>query len=324
MKAVGGYFELELSKTPEYHPKAIKLNSGRSAFQYVLEAKQYKKVYLPYYTCDVLLEPVQRLGLSFEYYSINRNFEAEFDFSDLRSHCCFLYTNYFGLKDDYIKLLATKCGNLIIDNAQAFFALPPAPGVDVFYSPRKFFGVPDGGYLYTNKLNSRKFRKDVSYKRVEHLLIRSELTAEDGYSAFLENERSFSKTDITKMSGLTENLLKNINYGQIAAERRKNFLFLHRNLKELNEINFEINPTQVPLSYPFYSNDPALRERLIRNKIYTPQYWDNVLKVAAAGSVEYDYALNLIHLPVDQRLERRDLDRIIKICAANVVKKKIN
>ncbi|MDQ4121029.1 MAG: hypothetical protein M3209_06250 [Acidobacteriota bacterium] len=312
MKSIGGYFELELRKGTEYHPDAIKLNSGRNAFRYVLEAKKYKKVYLPFYSCDVLLEPIVKLNLQFEYYSVNRDFEAEFDLLKIDSDNCFLYTNYFGLKDDYIKSLASVCKNLIVDNAQAFFAMP-VDNIDTFYSPRKFFGVPDGGYLYTNKLNGREFSKDVSFDRAGHLLIRSDLTAEDGYSVFLENEKRFSEGDIQLMSSLTENILKSIDYERIESIRRENFLFLHENLKNLNQINFKTNQNQVPLCYPFYSVDSGLRKRLIESRIYTAQYWANVLEDAPSGSVEYDYAKNLIHLPIDQRVTAEDLDRIIEI-----------
>jgi hypothetical protein len=312
MKSVGGYFELELTERAEYHSEAIKLNSGRNAFRYILESKKYKKVYLPLYGCDVLLEPITKLGLHFEYYLINRAFEAEFDFSNFDSNSCFLYTNYFGLKDYYVKTLAAVCDNLIVDNAQAFYAIP-LEGVDTFYSPRKFFGVPDGGYLYTNKLYEREWSKDISYKRFDHLLIRSDLTAEDGYAFFTENEEEFSRRDIMSMSALTNKILKSIDYERIATKRKENFLFLHENLKDLNCIKAETNQDQVPLSYPFYANSDILKIHLIENKIYTAQYWNNVLESAVVGSVEFDYANNLIHLPIDQRITTEDLNRIIKI-----------
>ena len=71
---IGGYFELELNKGHEYHPQAIRLNSGRNAFEYILRAKKYKKVYMPFYTCEVMFEPLQKLNLNFENYSIDENF----------------------------------------------------------------------------------------------------------------------------------------------------------------------------------------------------------------------------------------------------------
>ena len=58
---IGGYFQLELNKDREYHDKAIALNTGRNALEYILRAKIFKKIYLPFYTCDVLLEPLKKL-----------------------------------------------------------------------------------------------------------------------------------------------------------------------------------------------------------------------------------------------------------------------
>ncbi|MFW5983430.1 MAG: hypothetical protein ACOCQ4_02930, partial [bacterium] len=60
MNPIGGYFELELNKGEEFHKNALKLNTGRNAFEYVILEKQYKKVWLPYYMCDVMLEPLNR------------------------------------------------------------------------------------------------------------------------------------------------------------------------------------------------------------------------------------------------------------------------
>lgn len=63
--SIGGYFGLELQKKKEYHQNAIRLNTGRNAFEYILRAKNYTKVYLPYYTCDVMLEPINKLNLKY-------------------------------------------------------------------------------------------------------------------------------------------------------------------------------------------------------------------------------------------------------------------
>ena len=46
MKEIGGYLGLELSTKEEYHTCAIKLNSGRNAFRYILEAQNIKKIYI--------------------------------------------------------------------------------------------------------------------------------------------------------------------------------------------------------------------------------------------------------------------------------------
>ena len=47
MKEIGGYFELELSSKEEFHRDALKLNSGRNAFKYILKAQSTRKVHIP-------------------------------------------------------------------------------------------------------------------------------------------------------------------------------------------------------------------------------------------------------------------------------------
>ena len=75
MNAIGGYFELELRKGEHYHKNAIRLNTARNCFEYVLRSRSYDKVYIPYYTCEVMLEPIQKLGIDYEFYHINELLE---------------------------------------------------------------------------------------------------------------------------------------------------------------------------------------------------------------------------------------------------------
>ena len=84
MKVIGGYFELELPKGKEYHQDAIRLNTGRNAFEYILRTKGYQKVYLPYYTCDAMLEPINKLALNYEFYQIDETFRPIFDASNIK------------------------------------------------------------------------------------------------------------------------------------------------------------------------------------------------------------------------------------------------
>ena len=114
MNPIGGYFEFELPQSEEYHNNAIRLNTGRNAFEYILRTKEYKKVYLPYYTCDVMLEPIKKLELDFEFYNIDKNFAPIFDFTRVKTQDVFVYTNYFGICDNQVHNVSHKCQNLIV------------------------------------------------------------------------------------------------------------------------------------------------------------------------------------------------------------------
>jgi hypothetical protein len=311
MKAIGGYFELELNHGKEYHHNAIKLNLGRTAFEYVLRAKNVKKIFLPYYNCDVMLNPVIRMGIPHEFYHIDENLEPVFDFVSLKESDYFLYINYFGLKDHTVKRLSSLIRNLIIDNSQAFFS-KPIPGIDTLYSPRKFFGVPDGGYLYTNKRLDHILEQDISCDRMDHLLIRIDKSAEDGYKYFLQNNTKLINQPIKTMSKLTQSLLGNIDYKKVMAKRKVNFMFLHDTLHNKNEFKIDIPGLNSPMVYPFLcTNGTNLKTKLIDKKIFVATYWKNVLNTVDADSSETYLTENLVHLPVDQRYNTDVLKKIL-------------
>lgn len=311
MKEIGGYFELELNYHGEYHLDAIRLNLGRSAFEYILKAKRIKKVFLPYYTCDVMLTPLERLGVDYEFYHIDENLEPIFNYSSTDVTGFFVYTNYFGLKGKFVKQLAGTVSNLIIDNSQAFFD-EPLFHIDTFYSPRKFFGVPDGAYLYTDTLLNETLDTDYSADRFKHLLGRIDKSAEISYNDFKQNELMLSEMRMREMSTLTKRILASIDYSEAARKRRENFIFLHEHLNQHNLFNLEISDASVPMVYPYLTEDPGLRSRLIMNKIFVAMYWPGVLNCVSEDSLEHNLVNKLIPLPVDQRYKNEDLVRIIK------------
>jgi hypothetical protein len=312
MRAIGGYFGLELNRHDEYHDQAIRLNTGRNALEYLLLAGQYQKIYLPYYTCDVLLEPIKRLGVAYEFYNIDEQLESTFDVAKIGREECFLYNNYFGMKDEFISSLQANCKNLIVDNVHAFYA-KPLQDIDTFYSPRKFFGVTDGAYLYSNKNISLRLDKDTSHHRYEHLLRRLDISAEDGYPYFVQNEQSLSDRPILEMSNLTHQILKSIDYAAVAIIRKENYDYLDRALVNFNQFPLKLSSQQVPMTYPFYTEDLSLRKRLNEYGLYTAQYWQNVLELVTPETVEWRLTSYLIHLPIDQRYSQKELNKIINI-----------
>jgi len=310
IKTIGGYFDLELNSGRHFHNNAIRLNTGRNAFEYILRVKKYKKIFLPYFTCDAMLEPIYKLGLMYEFYSINEDFSPQFDLIQLNKDEAFVYTNYFGLCNHIVSDLSKKASNIIIDNSQAFFT-KRVYDVDTFYSARKFFGVPDGAYLYTNKLLKKKLERDISYSRMSHLLIRKDTTAEYGYRYFENNDISLSNNDIKHMSRLTDAILESIDYTHVLRKRRENFIFLFDSLKEKNKLIFNLDRDVVPLVLPYWSEDITLKERLKANKIYCATYWPNIKKWCNPNSLEYRLMNEVVYLPIDQRYDIQDLKRVL-------------
>lgn len=296
--AIGGYHELELREGEHYHKDALRLNTARNCFEYILRVRKYTKVYIPYYTCEVMLEPLLKCNVDYEFYHINHQLEPDKDYH-LQPTEAFLYTNYYGLKRRCVERLAQQYGKqLIIDNAQAFFA-EAIEDIDTFYSARKFFGVADGAYLYINKSLDVELEQDQSYHRMLHLLKRADIGAEAGYADFRKNDDALCGESIKLMSNLTEKILCSIDYESIKLLRRRNFEQLDNQLRKTNGIYLSLDDNAVPMVYPYLSDDVMLRQRLIDNRIYVATYWSNVADWLTGNEIEIFLVNQLIPFPVN-------------------------
>lgn len=311
MKEIGGYFEIELSQKRGYHSGAIKLNSGRNAFKYILRSQGIHKVYIPAYICNSIIEPLQELDVSYEFYNVDEKFEIVQELV-LKDNERILYVNYYSLKSIYIENLASIYGDkLIVDNTQAFYVMP-IEYIDTLYSPRKYFGVCDGGYLYTQKQLDEILERDISYNNTLQLLGRADVSASAYYESYKESEASLSKKPIKKMSKLTSRILSSIDYIGASIVRERNYYYLHSELNKHNLINIDIS-ISAPFVYPLKVDDEKLRAKLISNQVYVAKYWSEVLEREQTTSIEKEMVENIVPLPIDQRYGMDEMKRIVDI-----------
>lgn len=310
-KTIGGYIELQLPEGREHYPSFIKLNTGRNAFEYLLRIKKYSLVYLPYFTCEVMLEPLRTLSIPYRFYRINQDLEPQIDFL-MEENACLLYTNYFGIKQDTVKRLAREVKNLIVDNAQAFFC-PPAEGIDTFYSCRKFFGVPDGAYLYTESNTRLSLESDISVYRFSHLIKSIDLSIETGYHDYLKNNVVLGNNPIKKMSVLSQRILSGVDYEDCRCIRNANFQHLHQSLSAVNKLNIDLRNIDGPMVYPLLIDQSGARKALIARKIFVATYWPNVLEWASEDLFEHYLSKHLLPLPVDHRYRTKDMDHMLEV-----------
>lgn len=312
-REIGGFFDLSLpfNDGAEYHTNALRLNSGRNAFLYILKSKRVKKLYLPLYICDSILDTIDDSFIEIEYYHINENMAPVQEFN-LGKNEYLLYVNYFGINRENVYRLLKKYDRVIVDNTQAFYYFPFG-NEPTFYSPRKFFGVADGAYLYIDTILKESLEKDYSFDRYEHLLKRVELPANETYNIFIGNEEKLNKLPLKKMSRLTSLFLQNIDYDSFKVVRESNFNYYHTRLRSINKLNIDIRQLNGPMVYPLLCVVDGLKEFLIENKIYIPTYWNDVLKRITQANFEYKMVKYLFPLPIDQRYNSNDLDRIVKL-----------
>lgn len=306
---IGGYIEFEHYHRKMLHEDAIKLNCGRNALAYLIEAKSIKKIAMPYFMCDSCEGVFKKYGVQVRYYHIGLDFKPE-DIQLFQDEWMYVVNFYGQLSNEYFEELKGKYDRIIVDNAQAYFQMP-IEGVDTLYTCRKFFGVADGAILYTDARLNREIPIDESFDRMRFLLGRFERTAAEFYSDYVENNHMFNHQPIKQMSKLTENLLRGIDYDEVKRKRTENFFYLHNQLKDINKLNL-ICP-EGAFMYPLYiDNGLVIRKKLQEKKIYIPTLWPAVFDVCADNDLEYDMAMNILPLPCDQRYNQNHMAMIWK------------
>ena len=316
VRAIGGYFELadkdcESGRMPV---DGIALNTCRNALEYIiLQLADARRIFVPYFTCEAVIEPLKRLLIEYRFYHINEQLEIAEEI-ELDEGDYIIANNYFGIKDAYIAGLAGKYADrLIVDNAQALFA-PVLSNIKAAYSTRKYLGVADGGFAVgVPAIDIINYEEDNSSEHDSHLYIRREKGAEAGFKDYQTNECKLDNQLIQRMSPQTKTILSQIDYNSVIEKRRQNYEYLNNALGEKNLLQLPSMDTfTCPMVYPFMSDDESLRGRLIQNKVFVARYWPNVLDWCSKDEVEYKLATHIIPLPIDHRYGKMEMDEIIK------------
>lgn len=313
-EAMGGYFELELSRGHHPYPQAHAYNSARSAFQALLLARRNRRVFMPFFLCSVMQDAARSAGVEVVNYSLTQRLELQ-RLPSLDEEDALLYVDYFGLKTDYIKsaLVERYREGLIVDNSQALFCAP-FNGIASLYSPRKFTGVPDGGWLVNAPPTLERPTAEPSASRFDALLGRLSDGPEAHYSDFLESEHLLGLEGVRAMSRATYRLLDSIDYASVRTRRIANFSQLHEALARFNAATWIPAEPSAALCYPLLMRDATqasgLRDALLKERIFVPCYWREVLDNAAAPGLERDLCARLLPLPIDQRYGAEQMNRM--------------
>lgn len=315
MREMGGYIEFEHFNNGMLHENGIKLNSARNCLAYLIKKKNIRSIVLPYFLCDSVYTTCCRYNVRVKKYHIDDNFLpcnlqlAEDDWVYI--------VNYYGqLTDDQLHDLKKAYKHIVIDNVQAYFEAP-LDGVDTLYSCRKFFGVADGGILFSDIDIEENISYAESYEHMEFLLGRFERTANEFYNGYIENNQRHENTPILRMSKLTENILHGVDYGQIRHQRTENFGYLWDRLSKHNLL--KVRKIEGGFAYPLCINSGAvLRKKMIENKIYIPILWPNVLHEVKEDCFERFLAENILPLPCDQRYSIKDMEWMCTVIENNI------
>lgn len=323
IREFGGYLPLELREGQELfdryeEAKVARFNSGRAAITAAVKTVLPKKLYIPHYNCSVVREALTAAGFDFEYYFLDDNLEPAVE--SIGADDWLLYVHYFGtFSEEKIKKIADRFKNVIFDNTQAFYARPILDGNCMnVYSPRKFVGLVDGGYLVWggSRTVSEDYPQDVSWDRGSFLLKSVELGTNAAYRDSLDSKACLAD-GIKKMSVLTWKMLKALDYDDLAERRDRNYRVLVERFKDINELKLPMEGF-APFVYPLVIEDPDLRTKIVEKRIYASQWWKYLLDEVPEGSAEAWLSKWLLPLPVDHRYTEQDMQEMADIIFCNM------
>jgi hypothetical protein len=243
LSPIGGYFELERPANRTALPAhALRYQSARAALRALLEFGRPRRLWLPAYVCDAVALAARAAGTPVQFYALAPDLGVPSTVTPEPGEWL-LYVNYFGLCSAQAAALLARVrpDQIILDHAQAYFEAP-ADCLATLYSPRKFFGLPDGGLLHTCLNIPPPAEQDQqSIQRTLHLLKRCALDAESGYADFQCAEAQLSDSQPRQMSTLTERLLEDVDCATAQRIRRANFATLHHALGADNTMPLSLN-----------------------------------------------------------------------------------
>ena len=310
MREIGGYIELDTYHLPMLHEGAIALNCGRNAVAYLLRGLHIKRLWIPKFICNSVTGVCEREGVPYTLYGVGMDFLPAEEIRLAKGEWLYFVNYYSQFDNDQIAEYVQKYDRVIVDNAQSYFQ-PPIPGVNTLYTCRKYFGVADGAFLYTDTVLDEEFPQDESFERMRFLLGRFERTASEFYGEYAANNEFFAAEPIKRMSKLTQNLLHGVEYRRAKRIRHNNYSYLHQNLGKKNKLRLTAQPGT--FMYPLLlANGAEIRKRMQARKIYIPTLWTDVFTWCGEDESAYELAKNVLPLPVDQRYGEREMTSIVE------------
>jgi dTDP-4-amino-4,6-dideoxygalactose transaminase len=285
---------------------AAAFSTARSALAALLRRQQPRRLWLPAYVCQTVLDGAA--GVPVSWYAVDGRLQV--DLGQVGAGDAVLVVNYFGRS-----ALAERRPDLFVieDRAQALDPDQPPFGDVLLYSPRKLFGVGDGGLLVSNQaLPTPDAPGDDALWTANDARARDP----DGLGpgawrpAFIAREAGF-EPDGRAMSGRTLAALQGLDWRPEAAARRANWAVLAASLPDL-ALWPDREAAFAPLAFPILVEDAtAMGAWLADRRIWAPRHWAEIPSPASFAEA-HDLARRCLSLPLDGRYGAEDMARIVE------------
>lgn len=312
---IGGFFGLELpAARGAHHDARLALASGRACLRRIIATLKPGRALAPFYICDTVLHAFQHEGVPVEFYDLDASLQPRLS-NDGDAGDVILCVNYFGLKTaDIPGLIAARRERVIVDDTQAFFERGH-DGAWAFNSARKWFGVPDGAFVYGAELGVGSAPPGAA-PMVDHLLTALTGDRQRAFEQYRQSEAAVSDRFVA-MSPLSERLLASVNYDGVRRARRQNFQLLHHRLRAHNRLPAALLERAsaaelTPFCYPLLAETAVPWTELWKRGAFVPRLWPEVAQRAEADAYPQStlLAAQLMALPIDHRYGDDDMNHL--------------
>jgi hypothetical protein len=266
------------------------------------------------------------LGVAVRYYNAGPNFKnSRSDWvRDVESGDLVLVIHYFGFPNESLPadLLNRQGGIIVEDASQALFAKQQYPeSFCSVFSPRKFFGVPDGGVLASLRLSVPDCQAlepppmDWWANACAITQMRREFDLMGGRNEWFPQFRKVEESiplGPYRSSDLAKMLIEvGTDYESMKKVRRENYSALLRQLSEFALFPY-LDDETVPLGFPVLVNASQrdiVLERLYAHGIYPPVHWRLEGIVPEEFSDSHELSRSILTLICDQRYTIYDMAR---------------
>lgn len=303
-------------------PSKVKWNSrnlyadGRQAINALIDFRGWKRIWIPTYFCQEVVESIRKTGIEVVYYD-------DYPLADdnkaigrieIMPEDVILRMNYFGLRGwrdnrnlgvDVIEDHSHDLTGEWVANSNADWCIA---------SLRKSLPIAEGGALWSPKglqlpqtpvqteQNERLAEIRWQAMEMKRLYLEGECIDKSHFrSLYIETENLFEELPLSAISERDYRIVSSIDTGEWNALKKRNWRLLNRALSEKIEVLEPENDRCVPFS--FVIRGQGLRGRLIEKKVYPAILWE----------VSEEVNQDLLSLHCDGRYTESDIQSMISI-----------
>lgn len=315
------------------------LNGGKACLIVICEyllSRGFQQILLPAYLCPTILSTIRTTGMGVDFYTILP--DLSIDLNDLARkapfHRAVYFINYFGFnqpsKSQELLRELQRGGILLIeDNAHAGF-WQQSLGDFTFNSMRKLCPY-DGGYFGTALDISQFIQKDQplvnrhlqvmrQYRRgLGEYLVFGLGSLETLQALYQLGEETYDSEAVITGDDQEKQAIEHLDWQAIKARRRQNYRYLLEMISSVPRVTPifpQLTPEVQPMGFPVYIQD-GLRDRLFddlgNEGIGLTIHWDALLRNPLTANLPgvAEIASQILTLPIDQRVNQKQLDRLV-------------